>query len=289
MPTLNQLIRHGREEKRRTDRTRASDQCPQKQGVRPRVPTRTPKKPNSAPRKIAKVRLSNRHDIFAHIPGVARRFIPFFLLLLLLSILYIISLNLGAIPFFLGLIKKEAGVAAGRIISFLLIKKMGFSAASAMLLGCAVRALATAEATLPIGKMMLPGETSEASSSGLTLEQAVLNENEDIRNSIINGISRYLDIFEKEIIQEYPEAAVKIGTLTFFETLRKSIVSDYGFESPAPSSLTTLKKCHTAIKEELSFLDDKPPYWKNNIIYDNLRVVILREKGEPPIDDPKLD
>ncbi|RDY13474.1 Ribosomal protein S12, mitochondrial, partial [Mucuna pruriens] len=57
------------EEKRRTDRTRASDQCPQKQGVRPRVSTRTPKKPNSAPRKIAKVRLSNRHDIFAHIPG----------------------------------------------------------------------------------------------------------------------------------------------------------------------------------------------------------------------------
>ncbi|CAK8540477.1 unnamed protein product [Lathyrus sativus] len=51
------------------DRTRASDQCPQKQGVRPRVSTRTPKKPNSAPRKIAKVRLSNRHDIFAHIPG----------------------------------------------------------------------------------------------------------------------------------------------------------------------------------------------------------------------------
>ena len=39
MPTLNQLIRHGREEKRRTDRTRASDQCPQKQGVRPRVST----------------------------------------------------------------------------------------------------------------------------------------------------------------------------------------------------------------------------------------------------------
>lgn len=69
LPTLNQLRKCGREEKRRTDRTRASDQCPQKQGVRPRVSTRTPKKPNSAPRKIAKVRLSNRHDIFAHIPG----------------------------------------------------------------------------------------------------------------------------------------------------------------------------------------------------------------------------
>ncbi|XP_045815195.1 ribosomal protein S12, mitochondrial, partial [Trifolium pratense] len=69
IPILNQLIPHGREEKLRTDRTRASDQCPQKQGVRPRISTRTPKKPNSAPRKIAKVRLSNRHDIFAHIPG----------------------------------------------------------------------------------------------------------------------------------------------------------------------------------------------------------------------------
>ncbi|CAL0314970.1 unnamed protein product [Lupinus luteus] len=52
MPTFNQLIRHGREEKRRTDRTRASDQCPQKKGVGPRLSTRTPKKPNSAPLKV---------------------------------------------------------------------------------------------------------------------------------------------------------------------------------------------------------------------------------------------
>jgi small subunit ribosomal protein S12 len=69
MPTSNQLIRQGREEKRRTDRTRALDKCPQKQGVCLRVSTRKPKKPNSALRKIAKVRLSNRHDIFAYIPG----------------------------------------------------------------------------------------------------------------------------------------------------------------------------------------------------------------------------
>ena len=69
MPTFNQLIHHGREEKRRTDRTRALDQCPQKQGVCLRLSTRTPKKLNSALRKIAKVRLSNRHDIFAYIPG----------------------------------------------------------------------------------------------------------------------------------------------------------------------------------------------------------------------------
>ncbi|VAH16103.1 unnamed protein product [Triticum turgidum subsp. durum] len=72
MPTKNQLIRHGREEKQRTDRTRPTDQCPQKQGVCLRVSTRTPKKPNSALRKIAKVWLSNRHDIFAHIPGKGR-------------------------------------------------------------------------------------------------------------------------------------------------------------------------------------------------------------------------
>ena len=48
---------------------RAADRCPQKLGVRTRVSTRTPKKPNSATRKIAKVRLSNRHDILSHIPG----------------------------------------------------------------------------------------------------------------------------------------------------------------------------------------------------------------------------
>ncbi|KAL8154943.1 hypothetical protein AgCh_000347 [Apium graveolens] len=68
--------------KRRTDHTRASDKCPQKQGVRLRVPTRTPKKPNSAPRKIAKVRLSNRHDIFAHIPGEGHNLQEHFMVLI---------------------------------------------------------------------------------------------------------------------------------------------------------------------------------------------------------------
>ncbi|VFQ90079.1 unnamed protein product [Cuscuta campestris] len=157
---------------------------------------------------------------------------------------------------------------------------MGFSGVGAMLLGCAVRALVTAEATLRIENMMLPDRTSD---SELTLEQAVLNEREAIRTSLINGIYRYLDLFDKEIIQEYPEAAVEIGTLTFFDNLRKSLVS---FENPSPSSLTSLRAFHDVVKKDLSFLDDKPPYWKNNIIYDNFRVVILREKG---IDDPKLD
>nr|YP_009227143.1 ribosomal protein S12 [Welwitschia mirabilis]AMA20998.1 ribosomal protein S12 [Welwitschia mirabilis]QXE44336.1 ribosomal protein S12 [Welwitschia mirabilis] len=69
MPTSNQLVRHGREKKRRTDRTRALEKCPQKRGVCLRVFTMTPKKPNSALRKVAKVRLSNRHELKAVIPG----------------------------------------------------------------------------------------------------------------------------------------------------------------------------------------------------------------------------
>lgn len=68
-PTKNQLIRSGRTSKKRTDRKRALEQCPQKAGVCLRVSTRTPKKPNSALRKIAKVRLSNKNDVFAYIPG----------------------------------------------------------------------------------------------------------------------------------------------------------------------------------------------------------------------------
>ncbi|KAI3860591.1 hypothetical protein MKW92_010623 [Papaver armeniacum] len=58
-----------RAKKQRTDRNRALDKCPQKQGVCLRVSTRTPKKPNSALRKIAKVRLSNKQDVFSYIPG----------------------------------------------------------------------------------------------------------------------------------------------------------------------------------------------------------------------------
>ena len=69
MPTTNQLLRHGRKEKSRTDRNRALTRCPQKEGVCLRVFTRTPKKPNSALRKIAKVQLTNKHAIFAYIPG----------------------------------------------------------------------------------------------------------------------------------------------------------------------------------------------------------------------------
>jgi len=69
MPTITQLIRKARQFKQRTQRTRALSQNPQKQGVCIRVSTRTPKKPNSALRKIAKVRLTNRNEVIAYIPG----------------------------------------------------------------------------------------------------------------------------------------------------------------------------------------------------------------------------
>nr|NP_689372.1 ribosomal protein S12 [Chaetosphaeridium globosum]AAM96620.1 ribosomal protein S12 [Chaetosphaeridium globosum] len=69
MPTLNQLVLKGRKTKYRTSRTRALGGAPQKLGVCLRVSTRTPKKPNSALRKIAKVRLTNRNEIIAYIPG----------------------------------------------------------------------------------------------------------------------------------------------------------------------------------------------------------------------------
>nr|AKI85099.1 ribosomal protein S12 [Geranium maderense] len=69
MPTFNQLISHERKPKKRSSRTRALEGCPQKAGVCVRVFTRAPKKPNSAQRKLAKVRLSNGKDTFAYIPG----------------------------------------------------------------------------------------------------------------------------------------------------------------------------------------------------------------------------
>lgn len=69
MPTINQLIRENRKPKHRSSRTRALQGSPQKQGICIRVSTRTPKKPNSALRKIAKVRLSNGKEVIAYIPG----------------------------------------------------------------------------------------------------------------------------------------------------------------------------------------------------------------------------
>lgn len=69
MPTINQLVRKGREKVRKKTKTLALQRCPQKRGVCLIVKTTTPKKPNSALRKIARVRLTNRVEVTAYIPG----------------------------------------------------------------------------------------------------------------------------------------------------------------------------------------------------------------------------
>ena len=70
MPTINQLIRKGREYKAKKSKSPALKQCPQKRGVCTRVMTFTPKKPNSALRKVARVRLTNGIEVTAYIPGI---------------------------------------------------------------------------------------------------------------------------------------------------------------------------------------------------------------------------
>ena len=69
MPTINQLIRTGRQAVRKSKKTPALQACPQRRGVCTRVYTTTPKKPNSALRKVARVRLTNGIEVTAYIPG----------------------------------------------------------------------------------------------------------------------------------------------------------------------------------------------------------------------------
>ena len=69
MPTINQLVRKGRTTVKKRNKVPALDQSPQKRGVCTRVYTTTPKKPNSALRKVARVRLTNSTEVTAYIPG----------------------------------------------------------------------------------------------------------------------------------------------------------------------------------------------------------------------------
>ena len=69
MPTINQLVRKGREPQKAKSKVPAMEQNPQKRGVCTRVYTTTPKKPNSALRKVARVRLTNGHEVISYIPG----------------------------------------------------------------------------------------------------------------------------------------------------------------------------------------------------------------------------
>jgi small subunit ribosomal protein S12 len=69
MPTINQLVRKKRKPVTARDKVPALQECPQKRGVCTRVYTTTPKKPNSALRKVARVRLTNGHEVICYIPG----------------------------------------------------------------------------------------------------------------------------------------------------------------------------------------------------------------------------
>jgi small subunit ribosomal protein S12 len=69
MPTINQLVRKGRKKIANTTKSLALQQNPQKRGVCTRVYTQTPKKPNSALRRVARVRLTNKIEVTAYIPG----------------------------------------------------------------------------------------------------------------------------------------------------------------------------------------------------------------------------
>lgn len=69
MPTYNQLYKKKRKLKKKLDKTPALNKCPQKKGICTKLVLRTPKKPNSALRKLAKLRLTNKKLIYAYIPG----------------------------------------------------------------------------------------------------------------------------------------------------------------------------------------------------------------------------
>src|ERR671933_503756 len=69
MPTVNQLVRNARQPKTSRNKVPALEECPQKRGVCTRVYTTTPKKPNSALRKVARVRLTNGFEVTSYIPG----------------------------------------------------------------------------------------------------------------------------------------------------------------------------------------------------------------------------
>lgn len=70
MPTINQLVRHGRKQVEKKSQAPILNECPQKRGVCLSVTTTSPKKPNSALRKVARVRLTNGFEVTSYIPGI---------------------------------------------------------------------------------------------------------------------------------------------------------------------------------------------------------------------------
>ena len=77
MATYNQLCRKKRENKKKTNKTPALDKCPQKKGFCTKIVLRSPKKPNSALRKLVKLKLTNQKRVYAYIPGEGHNLQPF--------------------------------------------------------------------------------------------------------------------------------------------------------------------------------------------------------------------
>ena len=198
-----------------------------------------------------------------------RRVIPS-LLLVPIIILFFIAVKFFPISVFFS---KMEFLLCSRFISSLLVK-MGCSGTLALVIGCALRVLFITEATPPLGNLVLPEGTSGASSSELTLEEAVKMEKEAIRTLVIDNVLCYVHLFEKEIKAEFPKAEMEIGTNLFLNNLVKEVISDFGFEDPSPSSLTSLKKFRRTISESFSFLNEQSPCYKNNILYDNMRILL---------------
>ena len=96
MPTINQLVRKGREVLTVKSTAPALKECPQKRGVCTRVYTTTPKKPNSALRKVARVRLTNGIEVTAYIPGIGHN-LQEQIFLVCVTISFVVHLTLQAL------------------------------------------------------------------------------------------------------------------------------------------------------------------------------------------------
>ena len=96
MPTISQLVRKGRKDIVDKSKSPALDNCPQRRGVCVRVYTTTPKKPNSAMRKVARVRLTNQKEVNSYIPGEGHNLqehsiVPFVVVVLRTFLVYVIT------------------------------------------------------------------------------------------------------------------------------------------------------------------------------------------------------
>ena len=114
MPTINQLVRRRRKQKRSQSKAPVLDRCPQKRGVCLQVRTMTPKKPNSALRKITRVRLSNGKEVTVYIPGEGHSLQEHSIVLVRGGGRWIHWVSMAASVPEVGTVRKEANARRGR-------------------------------------------------------------------------------------------------------------------------------------------------------------------------------